>query len=233
MEFVFVDGEAPFSTEGAPSDTKSYFERVGREALVSRIQEWGASGVRMLVYLNRVGDADLEISRDLMSHRIYREQFWEVAEDLGRTDAFPPDAGFEDAGVADPILNQIGFRRVVSIVDTLYGGDQRPGVYSGTEEDTLERCSVESLRTVGFVSLGAIHSISRRLAKIDRFARMPDAARGAGGVSEPGEEEATDTQVVPTVDAPIDPPASSWEDEPEFATGTRGSPASDEEEAAP
>ena len=77
--------------------------------------------MRLLNYLNQVGDADLRIARDLMSHRIYREEFWQAAAALDRTAAFPSDAVFENAGVDHRYFAQIGLRQIVSIVDTSFG----------------------------------------------------------------------------------------------------------------
>ena len=127
-----------------------------------------------MIYLNRVGDADLRIARDLMSHRIYREEFWKAAAALDRTHAFPRDAAYENAGIAHRYFVQIGLRQIVSIVDTSFGGDQPPGLYAGTAQDTIERCSPESLETVGVVVLEALDAISKRLGKIDRFAGSRD-----------------------------------------------------------
>ena len=127
-----------------------------------------------MIYLNRVGDADLRIARDLMSHRIYREEFWKAAAALDRTHAFPRDAAFENAGIAHRYFVRIGLRQIVSIVDTSFGGDQPPGLYAGTAQDTIARCSPESLETVGVVVLEALDAISKRLGKIDRFSESRD-----------------------------------------------------------
>jgi hypothetical protein len=170
-EIVFLDGESPFS---APGGQGGSYREIGSLGLASRIQEAGSSGVRLLVYLNRVGDADLRIARDLVSHRIYREEFWKAADALDRTQAFPRDSAFENAGIAHQYFAQIGLRQIVSIVDTSFGGDQSPGLYAGTAQDTIDRCSPDSLETVGVVVLEALDAISKRLGKIDRFA----AARG-------------------------------------------------------
>ena len=166
-EIVFLDGESPFS----PSDGQGgSYREIGSLGLASRLREAGSSGVRLLVYLNRVGDADLRIARDLVSHRIYREEFWKAAAALDRTRAFPRDAAFENAGIAHQYFTQIGLREIVSIVDTSFGGDQSPGLYAGTAQDTIDRCSPDSLETVGVVVLEALDAISKRLGKIDRFA---------------------------------------------------------------
>jgi len=170
-EIVFLDGESPFPS---PERQGAFYREVGSLGLASRIRETGVSGVRVMIYLNRVGDADLRIARDLMSHRIYREEFWKAAVALNRTYAFPRDAAYENAGIAHQYFAQIGLRQIVSIVDTSFGGDQPPGLYAGTAQDTIERCSPESLETVGVVVLEALDAISARLAKIDRFAGSRD-----------------------------------------------------------
>jgi hypothetical protein len=170
-EIVFLDGESAFSS---PDDQGAVYREVGSLGLASRLQKADISGVRLMIYLNRVGDADLRIARDLMSHRIYREEFWKAAATLNRTHAFPRDAAFENAGIAHRYFVQIGLRQIVSIVDTSFGGDQPPGLYAGTAQDTIERCSPESLETVGVVVLKALDTISERLGKIDRFAGSRD-----------------------------------------------------------
>jgi hypothetical protein len=170
-EIVFLNGESPFAS---PDGQGVVYREVGSLGLATRIRESGISGVRLMIYLNRVGDADLRIARDLMSHRIYREEFWKVAAALDQTHAFPRDAAFENAGIAHGHFVQIGLRQIVSIVDTSFGGDQPPGLYAGTAQDTIERCSPQSLEAVGVVVLGALDAISERLGKIDRFAGPRD-----------------------------------------------------------
>jgi hypothetical protein len=166
-EIAFLDGESPFA---APDGRKGVYREIGSLGLASRLQETGISGVRLLIYLNRVGDADLRIARDLVSHRIYREEFWKAAAALDRTQAFPRDAAFENAEIAHRYFAQIGLRQIVTIADTAFGGDQPPGLYADTAQDTLERCSPDSLETVGVVVLAGLDAISERLGKIDRFA---------------------------------------------------------------
>ena len=126
-----------------------------------------------MVYLNRIGDADLHIARDLLSHRIYREEFWKAAQRLDRTDVFHMDAPFESTGLKHRDLSTIGLRRIVSLVDTTFGGDEPPGLYAGTEQDTMQRCSPESLEAVGSVVLEGLEAISKWLIKIDHFSRLP------------------------------------------------------------
>jgi hypothetical protein len=181
-QIVFVDAHAPFQVPEEEGPRK-----LGGEWLVGvRLQEDEATRVRMAVYLNRVGDGDLRIARDLLSHRIYREQFWSIASKTGQEAAFPPDAPFESTGLEHKMLSLSGVRRVVSLVDTRYGGEEPPGLYADSAEDTPGRCAPESLASVGIVALGGVEHVSEWLLRIDLFTSLgqvePEPAPGA----EPG-----------------------------------------------
>lgn len=194
--FVFLDGEAPQSLmEGAPG-------LLGSRAFALVLSERSAvEQVRLAVVLNRVCDSDLKIARDLGSHRIYREEFWQAAARLGQADAFPRDGVFESPEASHSPLVDAGLRRVVALVDTSHGGDSPPGVYSSTEDDDLEHCSAESLDVVGRVTLAGLSTIGARLARIDRYADSPVAGAEAlrlehlPGVD--GEVEAADPSPAP------------------------------------
>ncbi|MGE4605946.1 MAG: M28 family peptidase [Myxococcota bacterium] len=169
-EVVFVDGHAPFSV---PEPDGAMWQEAGLAHLAITLSERSVSDIHLVVYLNRIGDADLHIVRDLLSHRIYREEFFEAARRLGQTVVFQQDAPFESTGLKHQSLSAVGIRRIVSIVDTAYGGDEPPGLYAGTEQDTLDHCSPESLGAVGGVVLEGLEAISKWLIKIERFSQLP------------------------------------------------------------
>jgi hypothetical protein len=187
---VFLDGEAPLAPSSVPVAPPSHF---GSRALAKKLSEQRVlPAVRLAVVLNRVCDADLRVARDLLSHRVYREEFWRAAARLGRTDAFPPGASFESPVASHYALAAVGLRRVVALVDTSFGGDEPPGLYAGTEDDDLEHCSADSLEAVGKVTLEALDKISQRLAKIDRFAESPLEGPGELTFESPVAPEAGD-----------------------------------------
>ncbi|MBW1685635.1 MAG: M28 family peptidase [Deltaproteobacteria bacterium] len=193
---VFLDGEAPLAPGSVPVASPSHF---GSRALAKQLYDEGViAGVRLALILNRVCDADLRVARDLLSHRIYREEFWRAAARLGRSDAFPPGASFESPVASHHALAAVGLRRVVALVDTSFGGDEPPGLYAGTQDDDLEHCSADSLEAVGKVSLEALDKISQRLAKIDRFSASP--------LEGPG-ELTFELPAAPEADAPATPQA--------------------------
>ena len=165
---AFLDGDAlPF-----PDPDRIRF--LGSEALS---RHWAAGGVldrvRLAVFFDRVADADLGIARDLWSHSMYRDLFWEAAHRLGHDAEFGLERGFESPETGHRAFLDQRLRRVVALVDNRYGVGEPPGSYWRSEDDTLEHCSPESLTTVGRVALEAIEMIGRRLEKIDRFARSP------------------------------------------------------------
>ena len=186
-QIAFLDAQSPFVAPG----TEAERHRVGTHALARA--EDAFSGVHLAVYLNRVGDADLRIARDLLSHRIYREQFWKVARRLGHRDVFPPDAAFESVDIGNRSLSHAGLRRIVSLVDTRFGGGEPPGADAGTAEDKLERCSQESLATAGQVTLAGLELISEWLVRIDLFATDGRVDVIEEADPKPPEEEPTDT----------------------------------------
>jgi hypothetical protein len=125
--------------------------------------------VRLAAFFQQVGDEDLSIARDLRSHTVYRDAFFEVAAELGHEHAFRGDAAWESPVGSHQAFIEAGLPRVVLITDDRYGGSSRPGRYAWNDEDTLESCAPASLAAVGEVSLVVFDSIASRLARMDRF----------------------------------------------------------------
>jgi hypothetical protein len=190
-QLVFLDGEgrADGDAEG-PAHARWH----GSAGLAERMRESGElDGIRLLVAFHQVCDADLRIARDLSSHRVHREEFFKAAQRLGRPGPFPTSLGFETVEASHDAFRERGVRAVVVLSDTRYGGDAVPGTLSETADDTIERCALESLDAVGVVTLEALDTIGRRLAKIDRFTRSPltEAEAAAAEASDSGEGEPT------------------------------------------
>lgn len=189
VQLAFLDGEHLAGARGRDLHH-------GSRALAMALDQTGQlDRIRLAFFFERVGDADLRLSRDLNSSRIYRETVWRVAGRLGAADAFPPDAEFEAPDGPHRAFLAHGMRRVVVLEDDRYGGDEPPGTYARTEQDTLEHVSAESLGVVGSVALASIEQIGAHLAKIDRFAKYPldePAAEPAQPEAPPAEGAATE-----------------------------------------
>jgi hypothetical protein len=164
--------------------------------------------IRLALLIGSACDPELRIARDLLSRRIYREEFWRAASRLGHAEAFSA-TDYESTDAGHAALSDTGLRRVVALVDTSFGGDEPPGVYAGTADDDLEHCSIDSLEIVGSVSLEGLATISKRLAKIDRFAESPVAEAQALAwdtldTAKTGEEPASEAEPE-TSPAPVPP----------------------------
>jgi hypothetical protein len=223
---VFLDGDSPPVPE--PADEESY---LGSRILVGELlEQQQLDSVRIAVYFNQVADAELDLARDLRSHRRFRDAFFEAARRQGHADAFPPDAPLESPGGGHLVFLAARMRRVVLLTDDRFGGDEVPGIYSHTEQDDVAQCSPESLDTVGRVAEAALRDISATLAKIDRFARRPqapvledsasatdemEAPPPQGGDAEESAEEEVQEDLQPT-EAEEAPAAVSNEAQPVF-----------------
>lgn len=175
---VFLDGEV--------------FEDGLRLGIQTAVSELEGHDVRLLVYLHQVGDADLEIRRDLISHRIFRDSFFRTAKRLGHADAFPARAGFDQVPGGHEYVFRRGFRQVVAISDIRYGGTETPGDFWRTDEDNLDHVSSESLGVVGEVVLEGLRDISSHLRRVDAHTQVTRPADDL----EPAEPEASPDAVI-------------------------------------
>jgi hypothetical protein len=168
-------------------------EYLGAAVLADRLRRDGdMDRLRLFVYFNQVGDRDLAISRDGRSHRLLRQTFFRTAARIGHGDAFPADRPYEMLPGGHRALLRSGFRRVLVVGDARYGGDEAPGAYWRTAEDTPERCSPESLEAVGQVTVASLHALAERMRKLDAvLAETPQAdipERTARATPEAGSE---------------------------------------------
>jgi hypothetical protein len=233
---AFLDREAP--PAGAPTGDPLL---AGSALLAAQLTADGrAPDVRLVVSFQQVGDAELHIARDLRSHRLFREEFWLAAARLGRSDAFRPADRFESPVGSQTAFLAAGFRGVVLITDTSYGGDEPPGAYANSEDDTPKRCSPQSLATVGSVSLEALSQIGERLAKIDRFATKEESGRPPAPGTETQAVPAPSGETPPGVPAPSQPapvpptqPAPSDTNQTSAPAPSPGLPAPSPEAAPP
>jgi hypothetical protein len=224
-KLIFLDGEAEFG-RGSEDDLTS--DLLGSQSAASILKQAGAfPRMRLLLYLNRVSDADLLIARDRFSHRIYRDAFWKAAGRLGHRDVFPVDTQYEAPRSGHRAFFDQGMRRVITIEDTgFHEGEGSLARY--TEDDTLARSSQESLAIVGSVVLAGLRDIAASLQRIDRFAEAPSLPEP----SEPAPTSAPEPAVAPST-APEEAPAPALEAVPAPIPEAAPAPTSDAAPATP
>ena len=159
--FVFVAGDG---VDSVPREgSRQIAQHLARREVLAR--------VRAGLFLDRVGDAELVVLRDLHSSAPYRDIVWEQAESSGYAGVFASD-GFAELTGGHREFGAAGLRRMVAVIDPAGGG-------ADEEVDELATCSVGSLAAVGQVLLGSLRAIETRLDRMDRYAAAPaHAIRG-------------------------------------------------------
>ncbi|RLI07604.1 hypothetical protein DRO42_07830, partial [Candidatus Bathyarchaeota archaeon] len=137
VELVFFDAEDSGYYEG-------WSWIVGSTHYVAELPPERRSTIRAMVLLDMVGDANLQLKRELSSTRSLQDQVWSIAASLGHDDVFLSSYGgsiiddhrpFLDCGI--PALDIIQH-------------DPFPW-YWHTLEDTPDKCAAGSLEAVGRV----------------------------------------------------------------------------------
>ena len=157
--FAFFDGEEAFCKEwdkcknnGEPDNTygsRRFVEQLKAKNEVKR--------VRAMILLDMIGYKELLLGRDLdLSTRWLVDVIWGAASDLGfgqKFIAMDEGVGSDDH---EPFL-----RAGIDSVDLI---QIRTYPFWHTKEDTLDKISAESLKTVGDVVLGSLPRIEQRLS---------------------------------------------------------------------
>ncbi len=181
---------------------------------------------RLLVYVHQVGDADLEIRRDLVSHRVFRDSFFHTAARLGHSASFPTQAGFDQVPGGHQLLFRHGFRQVVALSDIRYGGSEPPGDFWRTAEDNLDHVSKESLAIAGEVVLEGLRDIAAHLQRVDAHSQrpVPEVQEADGPEAEGSEPEAPEETQPENIDGTGSPREDSAEGEPRPGSAVVESP---------
>ncbi len=188
----WIDGDAlDTARDGSSSEV-----RLGTQSLVdawSRGQEF--SQIRAAIFFGDVGDRDKPIVRDIDSPRIYREIFWQVAQDLGYGSSFPADGPYGLSSTGRRTFAQANLRSSIALANLRISHAQPPEEASqGRGQQTAAsqkraasqqtaasqkkaakrpRRPSAGFEAVGNVTLEALNRIAAKLRKIDHFARSP------------------------------------------------------------
>jgi hypothetical protein len=167
----WIDGDA-LDTSGEAGASEL---RLGTQSLVdewSRGQEF--SQIRAAILFGDVGDRDKPIVRDIDSPRVYRETFWQVAQDLGYGSSFPADGAYGLSSTSRGIFAQANLRSSIALANPRDHHVESPDEASEgpARAKSLKRPSA-GFEAVGNVTLEALSRIAAKLHKIDRFARSP------------------------------------------------------------
>ncbi len=126
--------------------------------------------VRLAIFLGSLPGPKFVLERDLRSHRMYRETFWQSAELLDGTSMFPATNTFSSPQAGHLAFLARGVRPTVALIgryDEVLGGG------AGSPEMRESLPDAAEFERLGRVTLDALDRISRRLGRIEAFANSP------------------------------------------------------------
>ncbi len=137
VEIVLFDAEDS-------GDINGWSWIVGSTHYVNQLSPTRVSEIDAMILVDMVGDSDLRLERETSSTRSLQDLIWSIAEDMGHNDTFLDVSGRSIKDDHRPFL-AVG----IPSVDII----QHNGFpwYWHTLEDTPDKCSAESLQTVGEV----------------------------------------------------------------------------------
>ncbi len=131
--------------------------------------------VRLAIFFGRLPGPRFVLERDLRSHRMYRETLWQAGRALEAGPVFAGSDAFSSPLAGHLAFLAAGLRPTVGLIGTRRGG---PGAASSGPAGPPDP---GELATLGRVTLEAIDRISRRLGRIDAFAKSPLGGGGGAG----------------------------------------------------
>jgi len=200
MAFIDGNGLGVHTAGATPAEAYPGSDAFGRWFL----ERSGNLNVRLVVWIDRVGRAQVEVARDLHSSRAYRETFFEIGDERGLQPAFIAARPLTAPTGGHRAFQALGFGPLVALV----GEPPDAGVLDPAATAAIGRLSASpsSLAAVGETTWLGVARIGDRLARIDAFREDPLAA-SPGGVKLPGAAEAPEPAADPE-DAPEDAPRS-------------------------
>lgn len=138
---VFFDGEEAIREEMTPTDG-TYGSRHLEQELAANGE---LSRVEAMILVDMIGDKNLDIRRDDNSTGWLNNLMFKTADKLGYSRHFPKNESWGGVGDDHIPFIQAGVS-AVDIIDFDYGPNES---YWHTAQDTLDKCSPESLQIVG------------------------------------------------------------------------------------
>ena len=141
----------------------------GRELAAALAPSLVAAAPRFVVAFEPRAEAGGRIARDLRSHPIIRNVFWETAARLNYANTFSKESGWSSPAGLHGAFSPLARGRVLALVDERLA---RPEL----SERTLPTGSspAVSLAPIGRVTLASVARLMRRFEKIDAFRSDPE-----------------------------------------------------------
>lgn len=118
---------------------------------------------RAVIVFETRARSGMRFDRDLRSHPVFREIFWERAASLGHREMFAPDAGWSSLRSLQEGFRARSMDRVLTLIDV---ESSRPEAAAGTPTGGEQ---FDGLAALGIVTVEAVNQLMRRFEKVDAF----------------------------------------------------------------
>jgi len=126
--------------------------------------------VRLAIFFGFLPGPKFVMERDLRSHRMYREVFWQSAKSLDGALMFLETDTFRSPQAGHLAFLAQGVRPTVALIGQTAGADSEGGDFPATPSRLPDAGELERL---GRVTLDAIDRITLRLGRLEAFAKSP------------------------------------------------------------
>jgi len=147
-----------------PESARDRVVEAGRS--LARTLEGDAGGLarlRAVLVFDTTARPGLHFDRDLRSHPVFREIFWNSASALGRDEMFAPDAIWSSPHSLHDGFRERSMDRVLALVD------ERGARGEAASPERPAEASAEDLAALGSVSVEAAGRLMHRFEKVDAF----------------------------------------------------------------
>ncbi len=121
--------------------------------------------VRAVVAIEPRARSEARIGRDLASHPVFRDLFWQVADRLGYDEVFSPEATWTSPRGVHTGFRELGVGPVLALVDETASRIERAA------NEPLGETVPAGLEAVGRVAVHALSIMLERFEKVDAFSR--------------------------------------------------------------
>jgi hypothetical protein len=139
----------------------------GRELAAALEPSLKAAVPRFVVAFEPRAEVGGRIARDLQSHPIFRDVFWETAARLGYANTFSKDSGWSSTDGLHGAFGPLAGGRVLALVDERLARPELSGARRPMEPGP------GSLEPIGRVTRESVGRLMRRFEKIDAFRSHP------------------------------------------------------------
>jgi hypothetical protein len=151
------DGGPAWMAIASREEAREALVAAGRSLARAMATEDPSGRLRAVIAIDVSARGGLRLARDLRSHPVFRDLFWQTAADLGWEATFPSDDHWSSPESLHTAFRSRSMDRVLALVDV-------------ATDDPPTSPRAAAIDPVGFVTVEALTRLMQRFQKVDAFA---------------------------------------------------------------